>query len=160
MGCDIHAKIEFQPPYSNHWSHFAEDLNLGRNYVLFAFLVDQHFRGTGANIKGEVPERGLPTDGDSYRTYTEEQLNEMWTKRKTENPDECIDEFRSGTWIGQHTFTWLTPEEFENALTRYDEWSKNSEYHKPEPEYWAVHAMMKSLKDSGINNRLIIGFDN
>lgn len=120
MGCDIHAIVEYRD--GRRWSPVfcGTVINLPRDYDIF---------GGMAGVRNETIEavsapKGLPEDGDGY--YYE------YLKDHAE-----------------HSFSWLTTTEFEEAIKRGD----------GGPEYKAVLALMRSLELSGHHARIVFGFD-
>jgi len=65
MGCDIHAYVEYRRPYPDgkeHWFFFA-DVNIGRNYRLFALAATVRMQSWGGQMRqiAEVYEKhGIP----------------------------------------------------------------------------------------------------
>lgn len=124
MGCDIHAQIEYKPwpDYQGHWE-FAEIGYLPRNYSVFAAMADVR---NGYGIEPVSEARGLPEDVDG----------------------DILERSKSRDW---HSHSWLTADEFEEALTRA---SKQWEVPK---EYRAALATMREL---GSTARIVFWFDN
>lgn len=125
MGCDIHAGIEYRD--RDHWEVFAREVELPRSYRVFSALAGVR-NYHEESIEPISEPRGLPDDLS------------WWMK-----PDE------DGHWLGDHSFSWVTTAEFEEALKRSDE---------GRAEYRAVLAAMKVLEAEGWTARLVFGFDN
>lgn len=84
MGCDIHGGLEIRdlngkwhklepsiPNLSDLNKTYIADLPLGRDYILFSILEENHPRNH-SNIKSITPARGLPKDTAWY-----DDLNDM-----------------------------------------------------------------------------------
>lgn len=123
MGCDIHAAVEYRE--HSHWEVFAREVELPRSYRTFGALAGVR----DSEVEPAIQPRGLPAD-----------LNPSWLRQgDDDNP-----------LLGDHSFSWLTTAEFEEALSRVDAL----------PEYRAVLAAMRTLEESGLPARLVFGFDN
>ena len=168
MGCDIHAYIEYRSmrPHTFNpdlWHPFSKGINPGRDYFLFARLAG--VRGNPA--EAVVPPRGFPEDAsycaqnDAWIYITDDprnegnsttpELAEQWHKRsglpyKTRGDHKWI--FHPD-W---HTHTWLTP----------DEWEKAISVDKPQsaPQYYATLAAMRAFEAAGYEARVVFWFDN
>lgn len=143
MGCDIHAKIEYQrfPKHPSRWDNFAMDICLPRDYGVFAAMLDGHARDSG-EWGGVAPARGLPTDGDNF-WMTHEYVHEHW------NPDPAC----TADW----GHSWLTTAEFAEALGRV---SARRPSDPVSVEYRVTLAMMQGLEAAGHPARIVFGFDN
>lgn len=181
MGADIHMYVEYsnkeKPEHLDrrYWSDFGGRINPGRNYSMFGLIA-----GVRDNRHPPVVEpRGLPDDlswpasndasmiiSDDCQDeegYTSSSQAESWVKAgyseyildhegepyRVTNPD----------W---HSHTWLTPDEFGQAIERYKELFKDDTYGNcPGIEYIALLAAMRALENDGKNDvRVVIWFDN
>lgn len=169
MGCDIHAFIEFtkEPPVQTgerHWSPFGSQFRLDRHYGFFAKLADvRNYPELG--IVPVAPARGLPHDtgwevNDDYWLYVSESGGDGFAAR--ENAEKWV-AHGSSRWSDEkrtsvsnpdaHTPSWVTPDEWEKALT--DEKVKNI----PDA-YRAFLAAMRTLEQLGNEVRAVFWFDN
>lgn len=169
MGCDIHAFIEFtkEPPRQTgerYWQPFGAQFRLGRHYGLFAKLADvRNYPGWG--ITPVASARGLPDDSgwevdDDYWFYvndtgsgeaTERKRAEGWVASKSSR---WKDDERN--WVSNpdaHTPSWLTPDEWEQALS-------DPKVTTIPDEYRAFLAAMRSLQQLGNEVRAVFWFDN
>jgi hypothetical protein len=100
MGTDIHGPIiEIGRTYQgrekpDYWRMFAHYNWQDRNYLFFNVLAG--VRGDEYNV---IPPRGIP--------------DECYSVAKEDEPD------RDGAWVGDHSFTWITPEEWERVVIAY-----------------------------------------
>lgn len=129
MGCDIHAVIEVKRP-GDKWRLCKEldGYSLLRDYQFFGALVQDHARTR--DVMGRFPARGVPPDfsGDV------ESL------------------------LGDHTYSWLTPEEWGQCVEDY-------EREDPSPaKQW--REVLRYFEDGwGLRNsaadkfRIVFGFD-
>lgn len=146
MGCDIHAVVQVKQP-DGSWKtaelpipeedqkYFGQGAQtstnsfgwfLNRNYDMFAILADVRngsgFAGcdTGNGFVPIAPHRGLPV-GVELSGYTDEN---QW--KHTDELD--------GVWMGEHSYTWLTLEEFLNndwnQVTKKRGWINAQEYRR------------------------------
>lgn len=132
MGCDIHAIVQVKQPDGNwktaEFDHpdygkvgyswveepKTKDFSdlLGRSYDLFAILADvrngRGFAGsdTGDGFDSISARRGLPEDFEQDRFFDE---------------DGPCSESYDGVWLGDHSHTWITLDEFLNF-----DWSKTT----------------------------------
>lgn len=144
MGCDIHAGIEWRRR-DDWWVSTMSAEFLPRNYRFFGTLVDGHSRNYDENWRGVAPERGLPSETES------DIAREVGAHRR--HPDESY--VGSGVCWADHTFSWLTPEEYAAAIAKYE-----AAFGPLDPEYHALGAYMNRLGADGRPVRLVIGFDN
>ena len=143
MGTDMHGPIVetgTHRPWDNeiHWWPRVLYQWQNRNYLLFEVIAG--VRGDGAyNI---IPPRGIPEG--SYAV---------------ERPDDDEDD-KGMYWIGDHSFTWLTPKEWEQVVLTY--WAalrkEGSSYSTDVPDIAAVDHILK-LYEHEEHVRLIFGFD-
>lgn len=91
MGCDIHPYAEVRR--NGRWER-ATELPRDRDYKTFALLADVRNYSTDPPIKPISPPRGLPIDV-------------AWS-------DEAESD-GTGTWLGDHSFSWLTLAELEKV---------------------------------------------
>jgi hypothetical protein len=129
MGCDIHAAIEYHiAEYSDdHWDTFALLGSEPRWYNLFGALTNGEVRGWEPGGHPEIAPRGFPSDAGW----------ETQSQFESEGRD-------------AHTPSWVTPEEFAQALAACEE----------EEYYWStVLATMQKLAEKW-PTRLVFWFDN
>ena len=127
MGCDIHAAIEYHEYSDDHWDTFALLGSEPRWYALFGALTDGEVRGQQPEGHPKIAPRGFPD-------------NAGWETR-----DEFEDDGSDA-----HTPSWVTPDEFAQALTACGE----------EEHYWpTVLATMRELEKKW-PTRLVFWFDN
>lgn len=91
MGCDIHAVIEVKRP-GDRW-RVCKELDSGeilRDYQFFGALVRDHARTR--DVVGRFPGRGVPPDFSG-----------------------CVESL-----LGDHTYSWLTPEEWLQCVEDYE----------------------------------------
>jgi hypothetical protein len=131
MGCDLHAMVYSDEGYG---PEAVVSFNEPRDYRLFWSMAGVRY-GEGEPV---APPRGLPD-------YCKPN-------------DECYVQGPSygDFWIGDHSYSWLTPDEFAEALKR----AEGPEPYKRDPIYYAVLALMRSLAEQGQRTTLVFGFDN
>lgn len=129
MGCDIHGHIEGAYKDSTDWELIAlGELCLPRDYVLFGALA-----GVRDNsIVPVVPPRGSPKDG-------------CWVC-DPEAGDPHFD-------LGDHTFSWLTLDEVEEAERRMKAVAPDDP-----TGLEVVLAVMRASRDAGYETRFVFGF--
>lgn len=159
MGCDIHLFIEYKTEGFDRWSPFGGKINPGRYYGLFAkFAGVRNYYG----IKAISEPRGLPEDA-GWRAKSENQLYISNTESEghatPEQAKKWVDagysEIHDTHWVTNpdwHSHSWLTPNEFEQALNEI----------KPEKafEYFVVLDALRSFEKQGCQARLVFWFDN
>ncbi len=132
MGADIHGVVQVkQHPESRWYSDITvED---GRNYALFAALADVR---NYADITPFCAPRGLP-EGFEAEPY------------QSDRPD---------AWMGDHSFTWFTPQE----LAGWPGWDQVVEGHSLRSLCavfleWLDYVLARHAGAFGV--RIVIGFD-
>lgn len=140
MGCDIHAQVEWKRR-PDWWVTVLSIDFMPRDYDMFALLVDGHSRDYN-HLGGVAPERGLPPEGSDVRREVEHQ-----------GETDC-----HGLGCADHTFSWVTPREFHEAVERYERGPARRPY-PLDPEWHALDAYLSRLAQAG-EVRLVIGFDN
>lgn len=174
MGADIHMYIQYKNKKSNYWNCFADRINPGRNYTMFAIL---------AKVRGEFPEsfepKGIPEHELSYSCkddlylYVDDKLQnedgftslEKALKWKENHGCKIIEKNGEPYKVEHpdwHSHTWLTIKELKKAYKLYlkyasEEWGEDV---KIPSEYQAILDVMKSLKKSGNKVELVFWFDN
>lgn len=175
MGCDIHAFIEYHHGNGNWWP-FGSEFRLTRDYNMFSLLAGVRKANEYYNL---FSAKGLPDN------ISHEASDHYWTKI-SENGDgesNSVSLTVAQRWVdtGQsklqrdysgeamavsspdfHSHSWLTCEEFSEAL---DQYQIRNRKHKignefTEAGYYAVEAAMKALLDRGCKVRLVFWFDN
>lgn len=189
MGADIHMYLEYTSkedlekyqrgerldkngnPVKPYWRSFGSRINPGRNYWMFGFIS----KGVRTNFSNGLPAKGLP------------EFNEMGYHSRndsvcyiTENPrddDGSVTLETAMKWGGKlyndsqgkprwvdhpdwHSHTWLTTEEYEQAINMYKEHCKSSGEIDNPIEYVALLSAMKTFDENGYVARLIVWFDN
>lgn len=169
MGCDIHMYVEYRSKkaVNKAWHDFGKRINPGRNYHLFGLLC----RGVRSNNpngfepKGKLTDYGTYSKNDAYLFISDDEQkdgcttlanaerweqygcqiikNEKGIPYKVEHPD----------W---HSHSWLTTEEFGQALQFYRE----EETYYPVVEYEALLAAMEALERFDTEARIVFWFDN
>lgn len=169
MGADIHAFIEFtnEPPQQTgerHWRPFGSQFRLDRHYGLFAKLAGVRNWPDWGIVPISEP-RGLPHDtgyavDDDYwlyvtegggKDFVEKATAERWVAAKASR---WSDDERN--WVSNpdaHSASWLTPDEWEKALT-------DEKITRVAPDYRAFLASMRSLQEQGYEVRAVFWFDN
>jgi hypothetical protein len=161
MGCDIHCYIEYHETYA--WCSFGSCFNPGRNYSLFGRIagVRDLMEEPVVRPRGRLDNLGYEAAKDS-RIYVRREPGEQITPGSTSlaAAEKWVDEGLStfspdGRYVSHpdhHTHTWLTPNEFAEALKEWngDEWGL---------EYRAMLAAMRSLESDGQDVRLVVWFD-
>jgi len=164
MGADIHAYIEYAQPSSNdklHWTPFAGQLSLWRDYNLFGKIAGVRGEGPVFPLRGMPDDLGYEASGDcclyindenpdqeghcsreNAERWVESGISEWkWDKRKVTHPD----------W---HSHTWLSTDEFRQILQMPCEHGSVHEC------YLAALAAMEALQAAGNHVRIVIWFDN
>lgn len=132
MGCDIHIGIETYDAESKHWDAFAGVHDRDRWYALFSQLANVR---TGEEVVDPVAaNRGLPLDADAWWETGEREID-------------------GDVWLGDHSHTWCTPDEFETALNRVSSPDGNED-----ECYRRLIAVCRTLEVTR-KVRLLIGFD-
>lgn len=139
MGCDIHVTVE---------RHVIRDFEaevmhldyVPRSYTMFGCMVDGHGRAP-SGVVGVAPARGLPPGPT--------KIAMDWAIRVGEDP------YGEGARGGAHTFSWLTPAEYREALDRY----RSFVGEEPAPEWLALGCYLDELEKHG-DVRLVFSFDN
>lgn len=128
MGCDIHAHIEWRgAPYPGQWWHFAA-VHIDRWYALFAAMAG--VRAHEDSPPPVAPVRSLPSDA-------------------TSDTREDFGDYEHDA----HSASWLTADEFREALRRTGEDDTGTAQ--------ATLAAMDSLAHGGRREaRLVFWFDN
>lgn len=140
MGCDIHASVEYEHR-EGMWFTVCDLAFLPRDYQMFARLVDGHSRDYD-KVGGVAPERGLPPLPSALRRDIE------WAQAHPEDAP------RPAVAWGDHTFSWLTPAEYEKALQL-----RIGDGNGPGAEWVAIGRYMDLLSESGCV-RFVFSFDN
>lgn len=167
MGCDAHMYVEYKNKKrtDNYWSGFGGRINPGRNYKLFGLIS----KGVRCEFEESFEAKGMPTDagfeanGDNRLYITSDGNGEGETtlekaKSWESNGCEIIYLNEKPTWVTHpdwHSHTWLTVDEFEQAISNY----KATETYNI-PEYEALLAAMKKLAEYDNDVRVIVWFDN
>lgn len=177
MGCDVHCYLEYrtknpQSDYQKYWSSFGGRINPGRDYLLFARIAGVR----GPKDMAVVQPRGVPSDmgwraeGDYWMYIVEDEKDlaesgyclrskaEEWVKGWGCVYKDYQDEQGRPKWVSHpdwHTHTWLTPDEWEKAITLEEEL-----HEKAGPCYYAMLAAMRSFEQQEYEARVVLWFDN
>lgn len=184
MGCDIHVFIEYRnnpedrDDTFNEWRNFGQEFSPGRDYTMFSIL---------AKVRGNFPksfDRKGMVDFDTMGWRTKESALMRISEHKGEDegysvPIEVATKYnkrygsklyRGKNYNGfshvdhpdNHSFSWLTTSEYEQALDYYRELS--TEYHWNDTygvQYEALLSVMKTLEKNGeYIARIVFWFDN
>jgi hypothetical protein len=188
MGCDIHMFIEEGIQYSDSplsWWGFCNRINAGRNYAMFGILA-----GVRCPDYMMYPPRGLPDalgwdvrdymyvyvddeqagpsgitwNKDGETSYCSLAKAEHWAKYGSGIIDLKVG---SGTrkvieHPDYHSHSWLTTEEYGQALARYEELSVADESGgwSGIAKYRAILRAMEELQVDRPHVRLVFCFDN
>ena len=147
MGCDIH--VATQRRVGDKWERVErvvkgerEELFGDRNYVLFAVLANVRNRW---GITPIAEPRGFPED--------------FFAECKGTDDDGFLT--HEGTWMGCHSYSWLTLSEIET----YD-WKQRSVMGNNASVGWDCESFtnlfpcFRALADSSDDIRFVFGFDN
>ena len=136
MGCDIHAIVEAcevsesAPTPDWAYSDWTRFDDLGRYYDIFGFLA-----GVRRDFP-HIPPRGLPSDlSVAYREVDDDTF-------------------------GDHSKSWLTTDEFAEALACFDALRGASGHSWKPTDFHAVLDYMRALERTGRVVRFVFGFDN
>lgn len=161
MGCDIHCFIEYKHKGSDSWKAHGGKIHLDRDYDLFAVMADVRNYDKMVPV---APRRGLPADvgwkvqGEDRLLITETGAGDgectaasaaRWVANgisKYAGPHDAY--VTNPDW---HSRSWLTPDEFVEALTRAD---------VVNIECWAVVATLREFEQRGCEARIVFWFDN
>lgn len=184
MGCDIHLFIEYATfhdtdednnPIGPYWTNFGGEFHLSRNYSMFEILAG--VRGRDAMFWP----RGLPTDRLGRRTrgahamvidyesdggerHVTPRIAEQWVSLGS--ADYLAQLWNNGPHKGKpmyvtdpdaHTPSWLTADEFEQALNEYAVCNRDRDVGN---DYRAVLAALRALEPGSIGTRVVFWFDN
>ena len=169
MGCDIHLYVEYNKKKAekDYWWSFGSRFNLGRNYLIFGLLSE----GVRCDVEGSIKPKGLPenlsfTTNNDNSLYISENSHEerscsleqakRWEKngyKITYNENNVPVFIEHPDW---HSHTWLTLEEYKQALTKYDELAD----YEIAVDYKLILSVLEKLEAEGYDARLVIWFDN
>jgi hypothetical protein len=144
MGCDIHAVV-----FAHHRNQVGQpepviEFTEPRTYSLFSAMADvrNHCDDEPGYIAPVSLPRGLPN----------------YVLRLTDDPERIDGVNYHGKWIGDHSFSWLTTDEFAEAIKRAES-SPRCPMGVPQ-EYHAILAAMRGYEDRDHAAYLVFGFDN
>jgi hypothetical protein len=186
MGCDVHLFVEYiykeelesaidTNKYS--WRNFGSKFNLSRDYTMFSIIA-----GVRGSFDKSFPKKGMvPITSMGWRTQDEavmrisesrtDYVNSVtieeatkWNKRygcklyKLGNDDE----FTYCDNPDNHSFSWLSSSEYEQALNYYKELSEYYHWNGIYSLEWeAILSILKTLeKDGDFVTRIVFWFDN
>ena len=166
MGCDIHCYIEYRRKTDKgHWNGFGGRINPGRFYAMFSIMAGvRKYDGSPTLFKP----KGLPDDlgfesKDDNRFYITDTTSEGYvTKAKAyewvaKGYSKLVDEH----WVTNpdwHSHSWLTPNEYNEAIEAFKKSCANGFY--LDPEYTAILDCLRSFERQGFESRLVFWFDN
>jgi hypothetical protein len=166
MGCDIHAFVDFNKPGADFCQSLSEELNLDRDYAMFAKLAN--VRNHGEDIVPISEPRGLP----SRVSHTVSSADNLYIVEKDSNESGTCTQEQAARWIASgssklvrekvvtnpdhHSYSWVSLSEFERAISELTSIIK----YKLSVEYYAVLSAMKIIAEQGYEVRLVFWFDN
>lgn len=172
---DIHGN-----PIKPYWRDFGGKINPGRNYNMFGFLC----KGVRSDHSNGFPKKGLPpfdelgyasrndsvcyiSDKESSDgTYVTLETAMRWAKGGCKLHNNSNGQPQ---WVDHpdwHSHSWLTTQEFEEAINRFIEYIKSDNddgfytNYEPQVEYGALLAAMKYIESRGQVARIVFWFDN
>lgn len=173
MGADVHMYIQYKEKNDDWWQSFGGKINPGRNYAMFGVLAGVRDNApNGFRPKGILPKekQSSVVDYDLYLYITEDGNGEhettlenakqwFWGKEIITDKDGNPYKVLHPDW---HSHSWMTPDEYEQALKRYKKYAKYAGYDKGTPlEYKVILKIMRALEDKGKNEVLLVfWFDN
>ena len=133
MGCDLHAVV--CAPWDTGKEYdtlmvFSEP----RDYRLFYAMAGVRY---GEDVDPVAEPRGLPD----------------WFPKPEDGEVDIAGIYKF--WIGDHSFSWLTTDEFAEAIRRAD-----AGLGRRDAEYYAVLEFMRRLDADGRPAIIVFGFDN
>ena len=172
MGCDIHLYVEYRNPKWNgeSWHNFGSETNPGRDYNVFSHLAGVR---TGGETIEHPPPRGMPKDA----AFAARWDNQLYVDDDHAVDDEYCSSANAESWVkggcsewldaehtkvshpDNHTHSWLTLDEFTEALGCAEAWAKTRGY-GVDAEYGALLAAMAYLAKRGHEVRIVFWFDN
>jgi hypothetical protein len=143
VGCDIHGVVQRQWEAGARWDT-VDTIDNCRNYALFEALA-------GVRSRSDSPEmvaapRGYP-DGFDFGSGAAEG-DYKW--------EDCDGNLRS-TWMGDHSFSWLTLDEIERWLSADPE--RRERQVGLQFMYWIRWLRLRWMSGTG-GVRIVFGFDN
>lgn len=204
MGCDIHCYVEYKRKDQDSWRDFGKRINPGRNYWMFGMMA-----GVRLEVPPVVEPRGIPNDL-AYAAFDDWAIYVSDTQQEATSSDggtysyskaHAEDDVAKGycQWVARgsqeksfvtncdwHTPSWLTADEFEQAIGGYlvksgfqigklrlcapETMSALAEQKTQDvqdenalryiEEYWAILAAMRCFELQGLDSRLVFWFDN
>lgn len=159
-----------------YWQSLGGQLSMGRNYTMFGFLS----QGVRSDFSDGFAPKGLPTDGMSWGTEVDAYLTINDKYAEDDNDGHYCTLANAERWATHgnkiyynsdgtpwrvdhpdwHSHSWLTIEEYEQALGHYNKLKDTDEYWGVPEAYNAVLAAMKSLENDGFYTRVVFWFDN
>ena len=178
MGCDIHMYVEYRERKKvkpkngeeERWKSFGDRINPGRDYRMFTILAGVRGQSEySLEPKGKIEREnmGYSSRSDAFLYITEDPTGDGSCNRETAEKYVSYGcKIIDNNWVEYpdwHSHSWLSTEEFREALERYkilfkEEWGSNGE---AGIEYKAILSAMEALEDGGTNeSRLVFWFDN
>jgi hypothetical protein len=135
MGCDIHMFVEFKSYVTQQgeqtWECFGGQYNPGRDYKMFGALAGVR----DGDVECPYPMRGLPEGRLSF-----DAQHEM------------------GEGAGDlHSHSWLTADEYAHV---YGIRMLACEWGPPSIGYELILVLLQTLKERGLDGRVVFAFDN
>lgn len=128
MGCDIHLVVQIKEKDSEYWFTQAR-FRANRWYTMFAYM-NREVRNYEDVLGFE--ERGIP-EGTWYKPDAEDTYQDL----------------------GDHSYSWLTTDEFEEAINQ----TYRIEKYNNVIDYKGILQFMRHHEHYGAQARLIFGFD-
>lgn len=169
MGCDIHCYIEYRrkPPHEGieQWSGFGGRINPGRDYAMFGKLAGvRNYSETQpiAEPRGYPDDAGYDANDDYWLYISDYDDDGHCTKDRAEEYIKYGSRYRkdligNNTWVSSpdwHSVSWLTPNEWEQAVT------EAPAEHTDRVEYKTILDTMRSFERQGYDSRIVFWFDN
>lgn len=176
MGCDIHCYIQYKEKTEDNrwWDCFGGHIYLGRNYAMFGVLagVRDKYAPHSFQPKGLLPKEKLSwrVKDDLYLTITEDGKGEneatLEDAMRWFNGSKIVNDSKGNPYLvlhpDWHSHSWMTIEEYKQALKWYKEYAKEDGIEGGVPfDYKVILKVMKVLENNGRNDVLLIfWFDN
>jgi hypothetical protein len=175
MGCDAHFYIQYKKKTEDDqlWRNFGGRLNPGRNYAMFGILAGVRDKNPPHSFepKGILPEekQSWYVRNDLYLYITEDGKGDNETtleRAKSWGGCQIINDINGDPYKVDHpdwhSHSWMTIEEYKQALKWYKEYAKEDGIEGGVPfDYKVILKVMKVLENNGRNDVLLIfWFDN
>ena len=135
MGCNIHIFVERGQVYSSNnqtlWYGFGDNMRASTCYPIFGAIAGVVMED---DIDPIAEPRGYPPD---YGNWNHEEKDPL--------------EF--------HSWTYLSPNELEEAIKRTEAWMAENDYEDDLVDYKIILEFCRDNERAGYEVRLVIGFD-